>query len=68
VRSEDGTKVFVVREERNSRDAASGRGGYGYVARIPLKDLAPGRYVLSVEARSRLGGDPAMREVQFTVK
>jgi VWFA-related protein len=68
VRSDSGTRVFVVREERNNRDAATGRGGYGYVARIPLKDLAPGTYVVSIEARSRLGGDPVMREVQFSIK
>jgi VWFA-related protein len=67
VRADDGTRVFVAREERSSRDAAAGA-GYGYAVRIPLKDLMPGSYVLSVEARSRLGGDPAVREIQFTVK
>ena len=67
VRADDGTRVFVAREERSSRDAAAGR-SYGYAVRIPLRDLTPGSYVLSIEARSRLGGDPATREIQFTVK
>ncbi|HYN10219.1 MAG TPA: VWA domain-containing protein [Vicinamibacterales bacterium] len=68
VRTDDGTQVFVAREERSSRDLGSERGGYTYVVRIPLRDLAPGRYVLTMEARSRLGGDPATREIQFVVK
>jgi hypothetical protein len=68
VRAEDGTRVFVWREERNSRDIAADRGAYTYVARIPLKDFKPGTYVLTIEAQSRLGGDPAAREIQFTVK
>jgi VWFA-related protein len=68
VLADDGTRVFVWREERNSRDLGSDRGAYTYVARIPLKDFKPGTYVLSVEARSRLGGDPAAREIQFSVK
>ncbi len=34
--------------------------------RIPLKDLAPGLYVLAIEAKSSLGGTaPAAREVQI---
>ena len=68
VQADDGTRVFVWREERNSRDLGSDRGAYTYVTRIPLKDFKPGTYVLTVEARSRLGGDPATREIQFSVK
>ena len=44
-------------------------GGYGYSAKIPLTGIAPGTYVLKVEARSRLGeGASARREVQFTIQ
>jgi hypothetical protein len=36
---------------------------------VPLKDLAPGPYVLKVEARSRLGdGITAGRQVQITIE
>ena len=35
---------------------------------VPLKDLAPGSYVLTVSARSRLGNAPATeRQIRFTV-
>jgi len=67
VRTDDGTQVFVTREERSSRDLGTG-GSYAFLTKIPLQDLVPGRFVLSVEAKSRLGGDPATREIQFTTK
>jgi VWFA-related protein len=71
VRSDEGTVVFKHEEERRSSEleGLDGKsGGYGYQARIPLSDLAPGLYVLSVEARSRVGENPsASRQVQFTV-
>jgi len=68
VTSDDAKVVFKNDEERSSTDIQGKRGGYGYVGRIPMKDLAPGTYVLKVEARSRLGsGTTVSREVQFTV-
>jgi VWFA-related protein len=68
VTSDDAKIVFKNEEERSSTDIQGKRGGYGYVGRIPMKDLAPGSYVLKVEARSRLGsGVTVSREVQFTV-
>jgi VWFA-related protein len=68
VRGDDGAQVLGGREQRDRGElAAAGRGGYGYVAKIPLAGLAPGRYVLGVEARSRLGGAQATREVEFRV-
>jgi len=68
VRSDDGTQVFQTKDERASKDIKAERGGYTYLATIPLQDLVPGKYVLTVEARSRLGGEPATRELQFTIK
>ena len=68
VRSDDGTQVFTTRDSRASQEIKADRGGYTYVATIPLQDLVPGKYVLTVEAKSRLGGDPATREFQFSVK
>jgi hypothetical protein len=68
VTSDDAKVVFKADEERSSTDIQGKRGGYGYQARIPMRDLAPGIYVLKVEARSRLGqGATVFREVQFTV-
>jgi len=61
--------MFKADEVRDSSDLGGQRGGYGYTAKIPLKDLAPGSYVLKVDARSRLAQTPpASREVQFTVE
>ncbi len=67
IRTDDGTSVFVTREERVSQPTESAQHTYAYLARIPLQDLVPGRFVLTVEARSRLG-DKVAREIQFTIK
>ena len=69
VTADEGNVMFKTDETRDSSDLGGQRGGYGYTARVPLKDLAPGRYVLKVEARSRLGQTaPVSREVEFTVE
>jgi VWFA-related protein len=68
VRSDEGTVVFKHEEERQSSELKGASGGYGYQARIPLSDFAPGPYVLTLEARSRLGDHPsASRQVPFRV-
>ena len=68
VRTDEGRVLFKTEEERASSELEGKRGGYGYSARIPLSELAPGSYVLAVEARSRLGDQPqATRELQFIV-
>jgi VWFA-related protein len=67
--ADDGRVVFKNDEERASSELGGRSGGYGTTARIPLKDFAPGPYVLKVEARSRLGKEAtASREVQFSVE
>ncbi len=69
VTADEGKVMFKTDETRDSSDLGGQHGGYGYTARVPLKDLAPGRYVLKVEARSRLGQTaPVSREVEFTVE
>jgi hypothetical protein len=69
VTADEGKVMFKTDEVRDSSDLGGQRGGYGYTSRIPLKDLAPGSYVLKVEARSRLGQTPPVsRELQFTVE
>ncbi len=68
VKAEGGQTVFQTSEERDSSELKGSSGGYGFVARIPLKDVAPGLYVLRVEAQSRLGDRPeTSREVIFRV-
>jgi VWFA-related protein len=68
VRAEGGQSVFQTREERESSELAGQSGGYGFTARIPLKELAPALYVLRVEAAA-LSGDreTVAREVVFRV-
>jgi hypothetical protein len=60
VTTDEGRVVFKTEESRDSADLGGKTGGYGYSARIPLKDLAPGSYVLTVSAKSRLGSAPAV--------
>lgn len=65
---EDGRQAFKIEDERNSSELQGARGGYGYTAKIPLADVAPGRYLLRVEARSRLRSDaPVSRETEIRV-
>ena len=59
--------VFNSRESRNA-DAGAKPRTFGYKAEIPLKDLAPGTYVLRVEATSRVDKPLAsFKEVPFEV-
>jgi len=54
LRSEGGQAVFQTREERDSSELAGGPGGYGFMARVPLKDVPPGLYVLRVSGKARI--------------
>lgn len=68
VKAEGGTSVFSTREERDSADLKGSAGGFGFEARIPLKSLAPGLYVLRVDATMRINDRPTTsREVIFRV-
>jgi hypothetical protein len=68
VKAEGGTQVFQTREERDSADLKGSAGGYGFEARIPLKEMAPGLYVLRVEATARVGDRATIaREIIFRV-
>jgi VWFA-related protein len=70
--SDAGKTVFSTSDERRSDElggSSAGAGGYGHLTKIPLATLAPGRYVLHVEARPTLGNSaPVFREVEFTVR
>lgn len=70
VLADDGKVVFSTADERKSEELGGAKsGGYGYTAQVPLQNLAPGRYVLRVEAKSSLGGgEPVRRELEFRVR
>jgi VWFA-related protein len=69
--SDEGKTVFTTTDERRSdelKDTVAG-GGFGHNAKIPLTQLAPGRYVLHLEAQPTLGNaKPIARDVEFTVR
>jgi hypothetical protein len=68
VTSDEGKVMIKTEEARDSSELQGGRGGYGHAARLALKELAPGPYVLTVSARSRLGDMPsAERQVPITI-
>jgi len=79
VRAEGGQVVFRNSEARSSTDLQGGgvsagaqratSGGYGYTVQIPLKDFAPGLYVVHVEGKRRDGNVPAVsRDVQIRIR
>ena len=68
VTTDEGKVMFKTDEQRDTVDFQGKTGGFGYSTRVPMKDLAPGLYVLKVSARSRLGNkDPVERQVRFAV-
>jgi VWFA-related protein len=68
VKAEGGTSVYQTTEERDSADLKGSAGGHGFQTRIPLKNLAPGLYVLRVDATMRIGDRPATaKEIIFRV-
>jgi len=68
VLTDEGRVLYKNEESRDSSELQGAKGGYGYTSRVPLSEIAPGSYVLNVEARSRLGDSPSTkRQVQFTI-
>ena len=70
--SESGAEVFAVRDEVENGGVAPKKPWdiYGYSKEIALKNIAPGRYALRVEAqvRGNVGGaKPVARESLITV-
>jgi VWFA-related protein len=69
LRAEGGTVVRAVSDERSSTELQGTRGGYGFTAQLPLTDVAPGLYVIHVEARANTGDRPAVsKDVQIRVR
>ena len=68
VKAEGGQAVWESREEHDSSELAGSAGGYGFQARVPLNKLAPGLYVLRVEATARVGDRATVsKEIVFRV-
>ena len=69
VLTDEGKTAFTTSDERRSEELQGASGGYGYAVQIPLAGIAPGRYVLRVDAKATTGNEPAVRrEVEFRVK
>jgi hypothetical protein len=69
VLADDGTVVYTAGDERSSAELQGQKGGYGYTATIDTKALAPGRYVLRVEAQTLLANGPSVkRELEFRIR
>jgi VWFA-related protein len=67
--ADDGRVIFTAADERSSDELQGKKGGYGYTREIPLRQVAPGRYVLRIEARTLLAnGATAAREVELRVR
>jgi hypothetical protein len=58
---------FQNAEERSSQELQGESGTYPYRAQVPLAKLSAGRYVLTVEAVSRLG-PTASRQIPFEIR
>ena len=68
VRTGVGQQVFQSHEQHDSTELKGAKRALRYTVSLPLSGLAPGDYVLSVEARSRLGKEAsAARQVPFRV-
>ena len=69
LRAEGGTVVRNVSDERSSSELQGKRGGYGFSAQLPLNDVAPGLYVIHVEARANVGNRPTVsKDIQIRVR
>ena len=69
LRAEGGKVVRNFAEQRSSSELQGSAGGYGFMSRIPLSDVAPGLYVIHVEAQSRAGDQPKVtRDILLRVR
>jgi hypothetical protein len=65
--SETGREVFSARDALSNGGSAKSWNAYSYTGRIPLADIAPGRYLLRLEASNTAGGTPVTSETVFTI-
>jgi VWFA-related protein len=66
--TDEGQRLSTYSDEHSSSELKGAKRAIRYTAHLPLSKLAPGWYVLTVEARSRLGTNvSATRRVPFHV-
>jgi len=66
VKADDGRVVFTHNDERSTDELHGTPGAFSYSVRIPMAGWAPGLYVLSIDAKSRVGNaQPISRVIQF---
>ena len=69
LRSDEGRVIATRSEERSSKELEGKPGGYGFLSEVPLEDVAPGIYVIHIEARANIGNRPTVsRDVQIRVR
>jgi VWFA-related protein len=69
IRADDGRILQTVSEQRSSSELKGSAGGYGFEAALPLEGLAPGLYVVHVEARLNTGSRTVVsRDVEIRVR
>ena len=67
--TEDGREVFRAVDHKTTKELSGAAGGHGFLIWLPTKDLNPGRYVLTMQAQSRLTeGATITRETVITIK
>ncbi len=63
----DEVKAGFSSQESRTIDAGSQPRTHGFKAEVPLRDLVPGKYVLRVEATSRLDERSVAKEIPFQI-
>jgi hypothetical protein len=67
LRGEDGRAIASLVQQQASGNRPKDD-GYGFTSQLTLNDLAPGRYVIHIEARSNIGDRPTVtRHLQIQV-
>jgi hypothetical protein len=68
LRSDEGRVITQSSEQRSSTELQGKSGGYGFSSELPLAGIAPGLYVIHVEAQAQYDGiQTASRDVQIRV-
>jgi VWFA-related protein len=69
VKSDAGAQVYQHEETKDGTELNPATGGYRWTTTVPLKGLAPGRYVLTLTGRSRLGvTDGVSKDIEFRIQ
>jgi hypothetical protein len=69
LRADDGRLLLTRTEQRSSSELGGSSGGFGFRAELPLTGIAPGLYVIHVEARANTGDRPVVsRDVPIRIR